>query len=207
MLDKIGNKFRLYQAKDYYSVCMWISMFHQRMECEKGDRYNTRMQYKILSLKRGMRNKDFINKIVKKIKGYFGCNSIVVIPSSKKGFSNLQKMLHSYVFERTEQVPSRKYQQTGGLELTEGVKVDLSDIKGKILLIDDIITTGTTMDAFAGKLKDFECAKFGIAINHKLEPVQIDKIEIQDNNEDVLTDLDINEYKIGLKDVICQDIK
>jgi len=202
----MSNKIRLYQAKDYYSICIWYSIFHQRMESEKGDKYNIQMQNKILSLKRGMKNKDFINKIIKSIKNYFDCDSIAVIPSSKKGFNNLQTMFYSYVFERTKQVPSRKYQHTGGLGLTDDVNVNLKNIKGKILLIDDVITTGITMNAFAKKLKEFEYIKFGFAINHKLNPIQIDEIEKQDDSEDILTDLDIDEYERGLKDITCQEL-
>jgi len=79
-------------------------------------------------------------------------------------------------------------------------KIEWDQITGnKILLIDDIITTGNTMEFYKNILRtkyEAEYICYGLGINYKLEPILINELELRDDLEDI--DIDKLLQEIGI---------
>ena len=110
-----------------------------------------------------------VGLMVSALKNMLDCSSILAIPPSEveKQPNSLQKLFGEKI-KRVKGVASRKYNHTKGLDRNYRKSVLFPDVgpDDKILLVDDICTTGKTLNFFRDELKrrgaDVEMAAIGI---------------------------------------------
>lgn len=198
------DKLQLYKAEKeghiYYGSVIWKSMFRARMYKEEAG--NLYRQQQIINFKNRNINKSYFKQVIGAIQNYFKPSMIIVLPGSSVEPSNLQKLLNNFYITRTKEVAQMKYRENKTIQNNEldTLKIEWEKIKGnKILLIDDLITTGNTMEFYKTHLKtklnsEFIC--YGLGINHKLEPILINELEIRDDYDE---EIDINELLSQIK--------
>lgn len=169
------RKLPLYRFEDYYAVTVWESIFAASMNREH---HCALINKRIAALKRYGKNGEFFREVLEAVAGYFEVSAVVVIPGSKAGFNHLQKITGSLELQRTEDVPQRKYDHQKKSDPSLHVRMD-GIPEGRILLVDDIITTGWTMECFARRFQGRELVKFAFGINRKLEPQLVDWIDLE----------------------------
>ncbi|MFY7787119.1 MAG: phosphoribosyltransferase [Thermoflexibacteraceae bacterium] len=106
------------------------------------------------------------------LKAYFDTNTLVVVPSHTPQLNELQKLIGCTI-ERTTETTPRKYNHKVGLnkDYANSYVIDYQKIKEKkVLLIDDIVNSGTTLNHFAALLqgKGYEVIKFALGMDYKL---------------------------------------
>jgi hypothetical protein len=100
------------------------------------------------------------------LKAYFKTNSLIIVPAHGSEENNLQKKFGA-IIKRITEVSPRKYNHRHPLEkdYSFSYQIDFAQLKDeKVILIDDIITSGETINHFAQalKAKGYEVIKFGI---------------------------------------------
>jgi len=198
------DKLQLYKAEKeghiYYGSVLWKSIFRARMYKEgKGTLYR---QQQIINFKNRGINRSYFKQVIKAIEKYFKPDLIIALPGSSIQPTNIQKLLENYYIIRTQEVSQMKYRENKRIENNEldTLKIEWDQITGnKILLIDDIITTGNTMEIYKNILRtkfnsEFIC--YGLGINYKLEPILINELELRDDLEDI--DIDKLLQEIGI---------
>ncbi len=168
-------KIPIYKAKDFefyglkiYSSLLANSFGKTDLEAEKSTRF-------VYNFKKEGRNKSEVSYSLDLVKKAFDCQTIVSVPSRSPAPNELQK-LFGQIITRLEELAPRKYAHNKPLvENYEGsYRIDFEKIKGKILLVDDVITSGETIRHFSNRLESegFEVVKFALGLDHKLEPYQ-----------------------------------
>ncbi len=198
------DKLQLYKAEKegniYYGSVIWKSIFRARMYKEgKGTLYR---QQQIINFKNRGINRSYFKQVIKAIEKYFNPDLTIALPGSSTEPTNIQKLLENYYITRTKEVSQMKYRENKTIQdnETDTLKIEWEKIKGnKILLIDDLITTGNTMEFYKTLLKtklnsEFIC--YGLGINYKLEPKLINELEIRENYDE---EIDINELLSQIK--------
>ena len=177
MPTKKIEKLELLKSNDYYGIVIWESIFGQRMAKRENQ---SLLINRILGLKTHNKHKDFFKLLILAAQKHFKCSAIAIIPGSKPGLTNLQKALNNGIFLRRKKIASRKYQKEKNYNILKGIETTADKMTGRVLLVDDVITTGYTMDQYAKLLKpQCEVVKFGLGISHKLKPEITDELEIK----------------------------
>lgn len=106
------------------------------------------------------------------LKAHFETNSLVIVPAHGTEENNLQKHFGSLI-KRIAEISPRKYNHRHPLDkdYAFSYQIDFAQLKDKkIILIDDIVTSGETINHFAQIFtsKGYEVIKFGIGLSHKL---------------------------------------
>lgn len=135
------------------------------------DEKQTRFVY---DFKKYFSNKNEIDLFIRATAFYFDCTGIAAVPPHKVEQNNLQFMYGTH-FERIAETLPRKQSHTKPLQAdyAQSIRNNFSTIKGKrVLLVDDVVTSGTTLAFFANELEQagFEVVKFSIGITLKLRP-------------------------------------
>lgn len=197
------DKLQLYKAEKegniYYGSVIWKSIFRARMYKEgKGTLYR---QQQIINFKNRGINRSYFKQVIKAIEKYFNPDLTIALPGSSTEPTNIQKLLENYYITRTKEVSQMKYRENKTINESEieTLKIEWDQITGnKILLIDDIITTGNTMEFYKNILRNKHEAEYicyGLGINYKLEPILIKELELRDE-EDI--DIDKLLKEIGI---------
>ncbi len=198
------SRLPLYRAGDFYSICIWESIFRQRIA---GRENQSLIISRILALKKSGKYGNFFKSIISAAFMHFNCESLAVVPPSKKGFGSLQKIMENRTFERTRTIPPRKYRHEG---LTgaygRSIKVSREDLEGRVLLVDDVITTGGTMRYFKTILKGYDTVMFAFALNWKLKPRVVGELEIERPEEERYSSADLIDIEIPELDMADFDL-
>ncbi|MFC1884653.1 phosphoribosyltransferase [Thermodesulfobacteriota bacterium] len=198
MPTKKIKRLPLYASKDFYAVCIWESIFAQRMAKRENQSLLIR---RILDMKRYGKYSAFFKDLVHSAKEHFGADTIAVIPGNRPGLNQFQRIMDNKVFVRIGPAAARKYSRETDQdsEAPGSLVANLAELSGKVLLVDDVITTGKTMGQFAAYLEDFHVIKFAFAINHKLNPTLSGEINLIEHkketkfeNSDFDLDLDLD---------------
>jgi len=128
----------------------------------------------VYDFKKKETRKDLIKKHLQILKAYLGADTICAIPPHiPNSLNSLQKMFGATI-NRVELTEPRKYDHKNDLKQNyeQTYEIDWSNLTGKILLIDDVCTSGATLVHFANKLQynGFEVVKMALGIDHKLNP-------------------------------------
>lgn len=163
-----------YGLKEYSSILANSFYDQSDSEAEKSTRF-------VYNFKKYARNRELIAKLLKISKLVFDCETIVCIPAHDQYPNELQK-LFGEVIKRISPVEKRKYSHNKALDsdYSKSYVIDYKQIKGRVLLVDDIIQGGKTIDHFAEVLQGagFEVVKFSIGLEKKLRPILFQKIFI-----------------------------
>lgn len=199
------NLLPLYQYKDIYGIGIWYSLFNRRFHPDLQKQPSDISKYLInvvLQHKHKNLYRDFIIKCIETIKQEFNCNSIIVCPGHKAKLSNLQTLFNSNHFIRKNETLERKYirgtKEDKGFN-KEDFNINLKGIKYPALLVDDIITTGETLQFFSGFLKK-DIIKLVMCINYKLPVIKIKDIPISFKNI-----IKADEFAINYKEEIYKE--
>nr|MCU0391396.1 phosphoribosyltransferase [Thermoflexibacter sp.] len=158
------DKLNVYGLKIYASLI--ASFTHdQPKELE----HETRFTY---DFKKYMKHANTIKSMITAVANRFSCRCIVAIPPHTTEPNSLQKLFGNLITRTTEVLP-RKYNHKKPLPNDYGTSyhINLEAIpQGKILLVDDILTSGATINHFAQIFegKGYEVVKFCIGIDKKL---------------------------------------
>ena len=161
-------KVNCYGWKEYASLI--ASNFAQKDEGAEREDRQTRFVY---DFKKFGKHGDEIRDYLELLKAYFGVGTVAVVPSHVPVVNELQKLVGVRVFERVLEIVPRKYNHKVELaedyESTYKVHWDLLREK-KVLVVDDVVTSGVTLNHFAGVLeaKGYEVIRFGLGLNNKL---------------------------------------
>lgn len=125
----------------------------------------------IYNFKRYGRNEQEMETLIWTMKEHFSCSDIIVVPSSKIDKENVFQALYGTKLIRKIGIPSRKYDREKAIQLdySSSMEVKKELIEGKrILLVDDICTTGKTISECLSLLKDYEVIPFVLAFSNTL---------------------------------------
>jgi len=201
-------------SEDVHGLLPYESLWRkQAMEGELCEARNFVYRFKT----RGA-NRDLIRELIEKAADALECRQIVAIPASEPRENQLQRIFGTHI-ATTGRTDKAKYLE--GRKNYEGWPLCFSNaIKGiKTLLVDDVVSSGKTMDFFAKRLmriEGMEIDKFALAISalaistkRKYEKSGIE-IVIRDTRDEIgdIIDMQIEDIDFGalLNDVECKTL-
>lgn len=137
----------------------------------------------VIYFKKQARNADKIRTIIDAVCAELECEAVVAVPSSTAGNINVIQRMYGEGLRRTKSSQPRKYNHKAELN-EEGKIVVECECKGKkLLLVDDIATTGKTMLYFKSMLEKLgaKVEMLVVGINYKLAPADQSRIEQLEN--------------------------
>lgn len=161
----------LLRWKEIYGFIEYGSILSDSVQKGKrGDRQGSRWIY---NFKQYGKSEESIRIAVEAFSAWTGCGDIIAIPGHTNTKTYLQKAFGEKI-AREKEVKPRKYNHSK--PLPEGFEktysIDVKKIHGqKVLLVDDICTSGKTMEHFGNVLSSlgFEVSKLALGLDHKLE--------------------------------------
>ncbi len=126
----------------------------------------------VYDLKKYGANTEIIKKYFLLLQAHFETQTIIAVPAHTTETNNLQK-IYGTIITRIAEVAPRKYNHKQALseDYSKSYTINFDKLKEKkVLLIDDVVTSGETLNHFAKELqnKGFEVVKFGLGLSHKL---------------------------------------
>jgi hypothetical protein len=159
---------------DIYGLKVYTSILSANFETgarkEKGDPKEARWVY---NFKKFGKCADEVRLMVSVLAAHLGCLDIVAVPGSGTEANQLQKLFGTKI-ERIKEVQTRKNRHKEPLpdDYEDSYVIHTEEIRGeKILVVDDITTTGTTLNHFADSLGKigYEVIKAAIGLDYKLD--------------------------------------
>lgn len=131
-------------SNEIYGLLPYTSMYGRESQSFNGEYFKYAMR--VYKFKKYGHNKELFKNLIYGAVKFFNCNQIVAIPSSKAGeVSKLEELLGKTI-KRTANSTSRKYSHSKPVNYTGSVEL-LADVKGRdVLLVDDIVTTGKSIN-------------------------------------------------------------
>ncbi len=122
-------------------------------------------------------HRELITNYLTILKSYFDTQTIVAVPSHTTDINNLQLIVGTVIKRIAESEP-RKYNHKVALskDYENTYQIDFDKLKEKkIILVDDIVTSGETINHFALALqnKGYEVVKFALGIDYKQQAKSI----------------------------------
>lgn len=172
----------LYKWKDIYAFSIYTSLISQNFsktsKKKKGNPLDARWIY---NFKKYFKESEKFSIIVKTIQKHFQADEIIAIPASTTEPNSIQKLFGTKI-RKLKNTDPRKYNHSAPIspEYSESYSLSGSILGPTILLIDDICTTGKTINHFAEKLEQqgFKVIKLALAFDYKLEPQEYMKLPV-----------------------------
>ncbi len=166
------EKFEILRAGEFFGLYGYDSLIAQNFAGSTDFANETRLVYEF---KKHNTKASFFEERVRLCAFGLGCEDILAVPPHLPHCNNLQ-LLFGEKIRRVKEVTERKYTHKEALpaNYADSYLINTSKIVGnKILLIDDVITSGFTIRHFAGVLEGlgFEVVMFGLGVRKKLKPV------------------------------------
>jgi phosphoribosylpyrophosphate synthetase len=160
------EKLDCYGFKVYSSLL--AGNFHKNENFNDNSEKDTRFVY---DFKKYASHRELITNYLTILKSYFDTQSIVAVPSHTTDINNLQLMVGTVIKRIAESAP-RKYNHKVALskDYENTYQIDFGKLKEKkIILIDDVVTSGETINHFAAALqgRGYEVVKFALGIDYK----------------------------------------
>lgn len=165
------DKFQLFNFQGIYACGFYSSIARARLHAVKGahDPYSNR----IAAFKRYGSEAGLWKIILDTLREHFDCSEIVVVPPSKQAETSELQKLYGTRMVRTRDIPSRK-DHRGQVEFD---KLDFSDSLAlsrppngkKVLLLDDVCTTGRTFGEALTRLSAYQVTPLALAFSDKLD--------------------------------------
>ncbi len=161
------------KEKDCYAFFEYASMFGQNINPNATSDEKTIKNAKfVYDFKKYFpKNKQKVFNLINMAKAFLDCEQIVCIPSHLTELNSLQK-LFGLTIERLIEVAPRKYNHKSKIDDSHRAtyQINYSNLKNKLLLVDDILTSGATLRHFKDILtnKGFKVESVVLGINHKL---------------------------------------
>lgn len=168
------------KSGDIYGAWEYISLFAGQV----GGAVRTTESRRIYSFKANGKYADLMRRVTVAVSEHFGCDAIVAIPGHSLEPSRLQKLFGN-VLRRTRVVTKRKYCHKEEFKADYSETFEISgEIKGKsVLLVDDVCTTGKSLDYFAGVLEErgHKVIKFALGIKKRKKAETAFQLEVASN--------------------------
>lgn len=161
------------KEKDCYSFFEYASIFGQNVNPNTpSDETTTKNARFVYEFKKNYpTNKQEVFNLITMVKHYLGGEQIVCVPGHTLALNSLQKVF-GVTIERTVEIEERKYNHKKGLcdGYEDSYKIDYTKLSPKLILVDDILTAGATMEHFRKLLTDkgYDVTCVAIGIDHKL---------------------------------------
>lgn len=169
-------KFTIYQAGDVFGLNKYASFY--RGNTRGADSW-TEAERVYRWKKTGKADASFMAAI-RLFQNASKCGRIVAVPGHTLNPSRLQTAFGETI-KRTVETPPRKYNHHAITEPAD--HFDLTDCpsSGKVLLVDDVCTSGASLEYFAAMLRERGCevVKLALGVNRKLEPVPVGEVDPQ----------------------------
>jgi phosphoribosylpyrophosphate synthetase len=166
------EKLDCYGFKVYSSLL--AGNFHKNENFNDNSEKETRFVY---DFKKYGSHRELITNYLTILKSYFDTQTIVAVPSHTTDINNLQLIVGT-VIKRIAETAPRKYNHKVALskDYENTYQIDFGKLKEKkIILVDDIVTSGETINHFAQALqnKGYEVVKFALGIDYKQQAKSI----------------------------------
>jgi predicted amidophosphoribosyltransferase len=165
------------KGKDCYSFYKYKSIIASNMHGENSDNTATAGTRLVFNFKKyyPSNKQDFYN-LVTIAKHYLKCEQIVCVPGHTLELNSLQKTF-GVTIERIKNSEPRKYNHKKSLpkDYSDTYSIDFTKLQQNILLLDDVLTSGATMNHFRNELqnKGFTVKCLALGIDHKIQTEMI----------------------------------
>jgi hypothetical protein len=181
------RRFQVFEWKGVYALKPYIPRMASLRQKPVGDQLRAGTEW-VYGFKSRGKNKEEVKGMVQALRERFKCEKVLAIPPSKtKSQPNaLQDVFMSYI-HRTQDTITRKYNHKKDLDDEYKSSYIISGIqkKDRVLIIDDICTTGKTLIHFKERLEDAGCdvVMACIGYHYKLEFKEWEVLEYDDESE------------------------
>ncbi|MBW2024386.1 MAG: phosphoribosyltransferase [Deltaproteobacteria bacterium] len=181
-------KHRVLIWKGIYGFKLYLPSLGKLRQLDHSDELKTETQW-VFDFKKKGKHAAEVKALCESLAAELSCDKIVAIPPSKPSDqpNQLQRLFGANI-SRIRNVETRKYNHNKPLPDDYGGSYIITGItKGeKILLVDDICTTGRTIVHFKERLESFgfEVKPACLAFYYRLEPNEAEDITLKVNHKD-----------------------
>lgn len=165
------DKFQLFKFREIYACGFYSSIARARLHNVKGvhDSYSNR----VAAFKRYGSEAGLWKIILDTLREHFSCDEIIVVPPSKQAETSELQKLYGTRMVRLRDIPSRKdhrgQREFDKLDFSDSLALSRPPSGKKILLLDDVCTTGRTFGEALTRLSAYQVVPLALAFSDKLD--------------------------------------